>query len=145
MQNRFKFRAWNTMTKTMKEIAQLTFDKDTIQSRCYDKNKTTLHLLFQKHIILMQSTGLKDKTGKLIYEGDILKFYAQSIIDAMAREPLKERIGVAVWNEEELKFDVSVDNGKNVVPNLCKKTDDNNFEIIGNIYENPELLEVKCK
>lgn len=129
MQNRFKFRLYDKKEKEMRYEVYAT-DYDLSQTNNY-------------RFVLMQCTGLKDKNGKLIFEGDILKFYSQSIIDAMAREPLKERIGVAVWNEEELKFDVSVDNGKNVVPNLCKKTDDNNFEIIGNIYENPELLEEK--
>jgi len=133
MQNRFKFRIWDKIDKR--------FMSGSIFIDCR-KGAMTGNMPEDKYVI-QQSTGLKDKTGKLIYEGDILKFYAQSIIDAMAREPLKERIGVAVWNEEELKFDVSVDNGKNVVPNLCKKTDDNNFEIIGNIYENPDLLEEK--
>lgn len=135
MQNRFKFRCW-CVNKNQWETGKVYLDNE---GRIYDD----FHRVKEETHIINFWTGLKDKTGKLIYEGDILKFYAQSIIDAMAREPLKERIGVAVWNEEELKFDVSVDNGKNVVPNLCKKTDDNNFEIIGNIYENPELLEEK--
>ena len=126
MKERFKFRVWNG--KEMLYNGGLGYGEGN-------------QLIEDKGHTIMQCTGLKDKNGKLIYEGDILKFYAQSIMDAMAGEPLKERIGVAVWNEEELKFDVSVDNGKNVVPDLCKKTDDNNFEIIGNIYANKELLE----
>lgn len=150
MQDRFRFRMYDKEKKIMlyedSEIlrtekvyeyeelwwANVAFPIKAI-SRFFDYNS-------EERFVLQQCTELKDRNGKLIYEGDILRFYSQSIIDAMAREPLKERIGVAVWNEEELKFDVSVDNGKNVVPNLCKKTDDNNFEIVGNIYENKELL-----
>ena len=137
MNERFKFRCWAKKEKVMHYDAEETyngiFGKPKIEHTSFSG------LLNDKDYVVMQYTGLKDINGKLIYEGDILRFYAQSIIDAMAREPLKERIGVAVWNEEELKFDVLV-NGK-AVPDLCKETDDNNFEIIGNIYENKELLE----
>ena len=140
MEDRFKFRVFDYDENKMVYFSSLI----GIEKPHHDRSsKPNLYNDYVYHKIsnYMQSTGLKDINGKLIFEGDILKFYSQSIIDAMAGEPLKERIGVAVWNEEELKFDVSVDNGKNVVPNLCKKTDDNNFEIIGNTYENKELLE----
>lgn len=104
-------------------------------SRFFDYNS-------EERFVLQQCTGMKATKGQLLYEGDIVRFFSCSIIDAMSeRHPMEERIGQIVWNEEEMKFDVMV--GGKAIPSLCKKIDDNNFELIGNIYENPELLEEK--
>ncbi len=82
-------------------------------------------------IILMQYTGLKDKNGKEIYEGDILKSQEDKILGSVGFENgcfvLK-----AVW----------IDPAVNDYPEL-KYYIDLEFmtvEVIGNIYENPELL-----
>lgn len=70
---------------------------------------------------LIQSTGLKDKNGKLIYEGDILK-----CLNA-------DKLGVVEWNTHMYKV-------KNWAWNALHTINMNNIEIIGNIYENKELL-----
>ena len=124
MKDRFRFRFWNG--KQMSDIIPLGCD-------LYDINA-----IEHANMPIMQCTGLKDKNGTLIYEGDIVEFYSQSLLDAMSKKGLEKRIGQVVWNDEYLKFDVVVKN--NAVPDLCKETDDNNFLIIGNIYENKELL-----
>lgn len=68
----------------------------------------------------MQYTGLKDKNGVEIYEGDIVKGnYLRGI-------------GEIKWNDKFCKFDIS--HRMNISPS-------DEFEVIGNIYENPELLE----
>lgn len=63
MTDRFKFRAWDTAQNTMKECTQITLDKD----------KVIVHLVYQPQYIVMQSINRKDKNGKLIFIGDIVK------------------------------------------------------------------------
>jgi len=84
---------------------------------------------FTDDIILMQYTGLKDKNGKEIYEGDILKSK-----DCGFRP--KATKNLVEWDEElsafmPFAYDLS-DDGSNWI-------DRESMEIIGNIYENPEL------
>jgi len=117
-----KFRAWHKEEKIMgevlgidilhKEIFFLNEDAD-----CYG------HTDF-KDIELMQYTGLKDKNGKEIYEGDIVIHYS--------------KMHKIIFNAEETRFVLRDDEFELEIP----FTNNNNkrMEIVGNIYENPELL-----
>ena len=71
---------------------------------------------------LIQFTGLKDKNGKEIYEGDIINFWAND-----TKQVVEFKNG-AYWM-------FVVDDDHNPVPLPSKY-----IEVIGNIYENPELL-----
>ena len=74
---------------------------------------------------LMQYTGLKDKNGKEIFEGDVVKCEEKKRKSGWKQF---ERIEVVEWNTEKARFDV---------PEEIEKF---GFEIIGNIYENKELI-----
>lgn len=85
---------------------------------------------------LMQSTGLHDKNGKEIFEGDIIT-NATSIVDVKSHQTLGF---YTVVNSEERFFgsNTSIKDFENDVEEFSSVT-----EIIGNIYENLELLEVE--
>ena len=125
MQDRFRFRAWEISKKKYHYDVQDWYEFFVID--------------YPDKYITEQCTGLKDKNGKLIYEGDVVEFYSMSFLDALSGRQLKRKVGRVVWNNEYLKVDVIV--GNETIPDLCVKTDDGHFVIIGNIHENPELLE----
>ena len=78
---------------------------------------------------LIQCTGLKDKNGKLIYEGDII--YKKGSKD-YKKEKMYSRV---CWDSMYAQFNISDKNGMHQMP-----SNSNNIEVIGNIYENSELL-----
>ena len=97
-----KFRAWDKSKKKIVDVVMIDFSKNISM------------------VELMQFTGLYDKNGKEIYEGDIVEtpFGIGRVFD---------RLGCwFVETQKELGYFASCD-----------------LEVIGNLYENPELLEVK--
>ena len=117
-----KFRAWDKVHKKMLEPSNVG-DMMFSYGQNYDHIKSS-------DAFIMQYTGLKDKNGKEIYEGDLL------LVD--------ERRTVKVyWHDELAMYDTKFisdnlpSNFFNELRNLSWK---HRTEIIGNIYENPELL-----
>lgn len=82
-------------------------------------------LLKYEEIELMQFTGLEDKNGTEIYEGDVV------VHDGKRTRPVR-------WNEEMAAFDMDVSGV--AVDQECGSYEPSTIEVIGNIYENPELL-----
>ena len=126
-----KFRAWDKSNEEMLEVENLSFndmtDKVEIRTRIYSD------YFNDEEMILMQYTGLKDKNGKEIYEGDIVT----AIINIDFEEDLN------------IRGSVIYDDGETCYKAITKENDEytlgwlDYLEVIGNIYENPELLEVK--
>ena len=84
---------------------------------------------------IMQYTGLKDKNGKEIYEGDVIK-----IIDKNSKvTPIKPLIAQIVWSEEYLTYILITTSVKDAFENLGDYID-YDIEVIGNVFDNPELL-----
>ncbi len=112
MQDRFKFNAWD------KKHNKMYYE---VQYGLYGLNFSDL--LENEDFKIIQCTGLKDKNGKLIYEGDILRINNRGI------HPVEYMDCYAQFHIE----------GHGVVESFFSNT----YEIIGNIYENLELLEVE--
>ena len=127
-----KFRVWlpDPDVKKMLRVKAFIFDNDKTECLCgyaYD------FYLEDEDAILMQSTGLKDKNGNEIFDGDIL-----------AIETIDETLNVNVfWDDEHALF-MFESKQYNEKQALAELLEDNSypFEIIGNVYENKELLEV---
>ena len=121
-----KFRAWDKETKTMNGMAEIYRNRNQeIELRPRDEN-----------IILMQSTGLKDKNGKEIFEGDIIR-YNIDVVDIKRHQTLGFYT-VLDGREGFFGDGMSIDDFEEDAKEFSKTA-----EIIGNIYENPELLEVE--
>lgn len=111
-----KFRAWDGLTKknTNYQICDdmvLFFDK---HKGCWLKNQ-------KDRFVLIQYTGLKDENGVEIYQGDIVRTFGESF--------------VVFYSQEQVGYLLKDIDG-------CLETIRSyRVEVLGNIYENPELLE----
>lgn len=151
-----RYRAWDKIHKTMYEV-------DDIMSIDFGKSEISVKTLFFERtnhydfddVVLMQSTGLRDKNDREIFEGDILKFNDEweeycyeGYVDGVSEGVNYVEIGTESTafifcktkypdsslfyyaNEERLTFQEIITD------------DDFEFEVVGNIYTDPKLLEV---
>ena len=140
-----KFRVWNKATKSWLnddagthcwseyclniftgEVVEIVTSDNKFFSRAnepiyFDKNT---HVKESPYVV-QQYTGLKDKNGKEIYEGDIISF---GVID-------EDDLFWVVWEDIESRFILESNGGLG-----CWLLDVSDREVIGNIMENPELL-----
>ena len=128
-----KFRAWDKEGNRMilpKYLYSIDLLKEQVTERTKCNYTFSLHSIPFDKVEFMQSTGLKDKNGKEVFVGDIIKCtrgcprevylvkeYGGTYIGGMPAIYLKGLREGYAWTEHE--------------------------EILGNIYENPELLEVE--
>lgn len=123
------FRAWNKATKEMHEadgIVSLNFEKKQICVKTLFFGQ--LNYYDFDDIILMQSTGLKDKDDKEIFEGDIL-----SSKDDLLNGVVEYRYDLGMWTNSLIRY--------NNFERLCNVARDR--EIIGNIWEDGDLIDGK--
>ena len=118
-----KFRAWDKLGDDEGNPCMRSWDQ-----LLRDKYANSADSIFNdKMLILMQYTGIKDKKGVEIYEGDIVRC-------------VSDHVGTVVWKEEDACF--------NVDGYYCQSDDyptmafmeGQPFEVIGNVCENPELV-----
>lgn len=125
-----KFRAWSTDKKIMAEVRTLRFTDELVETGKFVERSI-------EGVNLIQSTGLKDKNGKEIFEGDILKVANN---DSSWFEVVKYDHDKAMFISKEvnLKYEVPETSLYDLFsPYLFK------VEVIGNIWENRDLLGVE--
>lgn len=125
MNREIKFRAWHKDLKKMFKIGQITLEKGTWNFEPNDRDFIGMSIPYQPSFVLMQYIGLHDKNGKEIYEGDILKSIQWNDIY------LVKQIGTAYYLCRK---------GKNGFNKITTWNNAEKSEVIGNIYDNPELL-----
>lgn len=129
MTREIKFRAWDGRMLPWGSAGMSEILKDWARNES-EKDGRVLNIWSGIH--LMQYTGLKDKNGKEIYQGDILRFNDSGY----TKFGFGEAIGEVVW--VGCSFEVSMHTPKD--DNFWDLECNENWEVIGNIYENPELL-----
>lgn len=124
-----RYRAWDKIHKTMHEaddIMSIDFGKSEISVKTLFFERTNYYKF--DDIVLMQSTGLTDKNGKEIFEGDVVKMAKNVYSEPTYYEVVRHRGGA--YRLESKQYGCEL---------WLRHTD---CEIAGNIYKNPELLEV---
>ena len=125
-----KFRAWHIEYKRIVEIVRLAFYFSGYGVSDYHEvcalNGSFPYTVNIGDIILMQYTGLKDKTGQEIFEGDIVQSDTGR--------------GEVNWMYSGWYSKCGEDTDENIFLWASNNQLDNKLEIIGNIHENPELL-----
>lgn len=129
---KLKFRAWLKEEYRMTDVREITFFNDEVQMISGVED-----FYAYEEFELMQSTGLRDKNGREIYEGDIVKY----------KYGVNTFTEVVTYDKDFAGFGLVDDDGYGstvfTFGELAEDVDFSSLEVAGNIYENPELLKGK--
>lgn len=166
MTRKIKFRAWipkpvNYAYTEKNEGGVMFYQEDQYlgsflrRANTIASNKEHDSYVGDEDLILLQYTGLKDKNGKEIYEGDILQLHCGSADGVFEGAKVKAEV---LWKEDRFSAvipdkTVKVSGGEKdgemvawremhtwVGSHTCLREWQKKLEVIGNVYENPELL-----
>ena len=122
-----KIKAWLKKEKKMVAIIGIDFNYEYIRytedDNLFNSDYKTAEF---KDIELLQFSGVKDKAGQELYEADVIKF----------NDGIDDIYGLISYDDEDGAYRVSYEN---ITEHLSDREGD--FEIVGNIFENPQLHE----
>lgn len=147
-----KYRMWNGITSKLHHVTGLYFDGKVAQ---YIDKVGKLRCIKFENAILMQSTSLKDKNGKEIFEGDILKFndewddycyegYIDGATEGINYVEIEKETTCFTFGKFKISDSSLLYFMRDEYLSFEELITDKEFEfeIVGNIYENKEMLEV---
>lgn len=123
----FKMKAWLKKENKMVAIIGIDFNYEYIRytedDNLFNSDYKTAEF---KDIELLQFSGVKDKAGQELYEADVIKF----------NDGIDDIYGLISYDDEDGAYRVSYENITEHLSDL-----EGDFEIVGNIFENPDLHE----
>lgn len=124
-----KYRAWDSAKKEMfKDTFAITESGQVVVVE-QESVASSPDYVFVDHLVIMQSTGLADKNGKEIFEGDIVKMSKDVYSESTYYEVVRHYGGAYRLDSKQHGCEL-----------WLRHTD---CEVVGNVYENRELLEDK--
>ncbi len=144
MKREIKFRVWDLKLSIWRDFVLPKQNGSPVEICGYDWQ----NLEEQKdNLVFQQFTGLKDKNGAPIYEGDILNWESNSMSHRLG-ECKRIRIVSVKWHEKSASFIAEANKHDLLHTSMYWKMDANDFngkpfikEVIGNVFENKELLQ----
>lgn len=129
-----KYRAWDSAKKEMfKDTFAITESGQVVVVE-QENVVCPPDYVFVDHLVIMQSTGLKDKNGKEIFEGDVVRMRNPRDIRQIGMFQVVRAANSPMLGLLDKKFTTEIFNLYEHMRNC--------YEVKGNIYENPEFLEV---
>src|ERR1019366_5302286 len=132
MNRAINFRVWHKPTATMHNYLKAKFGPTginaTLSGKFKDVEEPTTLTVPNKDLEVMQFTGIKDKNGTPIFEGDVVEYETQD-----SGAGVKRRIVIA-WDQRRIEATHPDSQIGFHIPEAREL-----MEVIGNVYENPEL------
>lgn len=141
-----KFRAWDKVEKEWLSIRTIGFDDDGSlwYLQAWDDNENDIDPPYLEDDLgvkweLLQSTGLKDKNDVEIFEGDVVKVKAEDPEPKIRAD--RYETGVIIYAYGSFDIETKPNTVSGLIPESNLTDIRLTFEVIGNIYQHPHLLE----